>query len=76
MKVKRVLLIMLAALLLLGVIVTVVANVRVNRAAEGLCYSSTNAIPYRRVALLLGTTRLGRTGNPNPYFYNRIAACA
>lgn len=76
MKVKRILLITLATLLLLGVAVTVVANVRVNRATEGLCYSSTGDIPYRRVALLLGTTRLGRTGNPNPYFYNRIAACA
>ena len=76
MKFKRVLLITLATLFLLGVAVTVVANVRVDRAAEALCYDSADDIPYRRVALLLGTTKLDRYGNFNPYFYNRIAACA
>lgn len=76
MKIKRILLIALVSLLLFGVTVTVVANVRVNRSSGGRCYSTTDDIPYRRVALLLGTSRLGRKGNPNPYFYNRITACA
>ena len=76
MRIKRILLITLVSLLLFGVTVSIVANVLVNRSAEGLCYSSTDDMPYRRVALLLGTTRLGRTGKPNPYFNNRIAACA
>lgn len=76
MRIRRILLITLVSLLLSGAAVSIVANVLVNRSAEGLCYSSTDDMPYRRVALLLGTTRLGRTGNPNPYFYNRITACA
>ena len=76
MRIRRILLITLVSLLLSGAAVSIVANVLVNRSAEGLCYSSTDDMPYRRVALLLGTTRLGRTGNPNPYFNNRITACA
>lgn len=75
-KTRHIILLALAALVVLTAAVTVTANVRVSRAAKGLCYSSTDDLPYRPVALLLGTSRLGRKGNPNPYFDNRIEACA
>ena len=60
------------AFLAMGVII----NRSVDKTAEGLCYSSVEDIPYRRVGLLLGTSRLTRNGYENPYFYYRIAACA
>lgn len=60
------------AFLVMGVIV----NRSVDKMAEGRCYSSVEDVPYRRVGLLLGTSRLTRQGYENPYFYYRIDACA
>ena len=60
------------AFLVMGVIV----NRSVDKTAEGRCYSNVEDIPYRRVGLLLGTSRLKRNGHENPYFYYRIEACA
>ena len=73
---KRIVLLVLAVLAVAAIAVTIAANISVNRTAEGLCYNSTSKIPYHRVGLLLGTSRFGRRGNPNPYFDNRITACA
>ena len=47
----------------------------VNTAADKL-YDDVTTIPYRRVGLLLGTSPKGRTGQPNPFYTNRIEACA
>lgn len=66
-----------AAVLLAGFVVMGVAvNRSVGNEADGRCYSTVDKIPFRRVALLLGTTRLTRHGYENPYFYYRTDACA
>ncbi|WP_290091234.1 ElyC/SanA/YdcF family protein, partial [uncultured Duncaniella sp.] len=62
----------LAAFLLLIVAFTVYANVMVEKAANERVYTSVDAIPYNRVALLLGTNPLNKWGRPNSYFTNRI----
>ena len=62
----------LAAFMLLVIIFTVYANVKVERAAEGKIYTSVDSIPHNKVALLLGTNPLNKWGRPNSYFTNRI----
>lgn len=62
----------LVAFLLLVIIFTVYANVKVERAAEGKIYTSVDYIPHNKVALLLGTNPLNKWGRPNSYFTNRI----
>jgi len=52
----------------------VLANVLVTQFAEGALYSDAGDVPYNEVGLLLGTSRYLGTGQPNPYFDNRIAA--
>ena len=39
-------------------------------------YDDVAAIPYKRFGVLLGTNPKGRRGNPNPFYINRIEACA
>ena len=55
---------------------TVYANMAVEKAAAGRLYDNPDDIPHCRVALLLGTSPVGRTGGPNTYFTNRIATAA
>ncbi|WP_303026891.1 ElyC/SanA/YdcF family protein [Duncaniella muris] len=62
----------LVAFLLLVIIFTVYANVKVERAAEGKIYTSVDSVPHNKVALLLGTNPLNKWGRPNSYFTNRI----
>lgn len=61
-----------AAIICLAAVVF--ANLSISRFAEGGLYSDTVAIPYNEVGLLLGTSRYLGTGQPNPYFDNRISA--
>lgn len=62
----------LVAFLLLVIIFTVFANVKVERAAAGKSYTSVDSVPHNKVALLLGTNPLNKWGRPNSYFTNRI----
>ena len=62
----------LVAFLLLVIIFTVFANVKVERAAAGKIYTSVGSVPHNKVALLLGTNPLNKWGRPNSYFTNRI----
>lgn len=62
----------LVAFLLLVIIFTVFANVKVERAAAGKIYTSVDSVPHNKVALLLGTNPLNKWGRPNSYFTNRI----
>lgn len=39
-------------------------------------YTSIYDIPYNHVGVVLGTSKSLKTGQPNPYFYNRIDAAA
>ena len=62
----------LVAFLLLVIIFTVFANVKVERAAAGKIYTSVDSVPHNKVALLLGSNPLNKWGRPNSYFTNRI----
>ena len=59
-------------LLLVGIVIA--ANISVSHWSRGRCYTDTHQLPSGRVALLLGTSRLGRYGGANPYFIYRIEA--
>ncbi len=58
--------------LLVIIIFTVSANVKVEKAAEGKIYTAVDSVPHNKVALLLGTNPLNKWGRPNLYFTNRI----
>lgn len=62
----------LVAFLLLVIILTIYANVKVEKAAAGKIYTSVDSVPHNKVALLLGTNPLNKWGRPNSYFTNRI----
>lgn len=53
-----------------------VASLLVVRAARGRTYSDIDAIPARRVGLVLGCSRFVADGRRNSFFDNRIAAAA
>lgn len=55
---------------------TVYANVAVEKATAGRIYDSPDDIPHSKVALLLGTSPMTRSGGTNTYFTNRIATAA
>ena len=72
---KRLLYILLALLVVLttGIIGS---NRAVVNTAKDRMYDDVSAIPFNRVGVLLGTNPKGRKGNPNPFYINRIEACA
>ncbi len=77
MKVKRIIYISLGSLttvILLAAIAIVWAYQTVENAAEGQIYTDTSTIPHNKAGLLLGTSKTVRSGRPNQYFQNRIAA--
>ncbi len=65
--------ILLGSLVLLAIFI---GEVRIDHYAADRLYSDVAQIPQNPVGLLLGTSAEGRSGNPNPYFTNRIAAAA
>ncbi len=52
------------------------ANTTIPSQASEWIYNDINALPENRVGLLLGTSQLLASGQPNPYFEHRIAAAA
>ena len=52
------------------------AHCLVASAGRGRIYNDVNAVPAREVGLVLGTSRLARSGRPNQYFRARIEAAA
>ncbi len=58
------------------VIVAIVwyANSVINNNTSKLVYDDTTKIPYNKVGLLLGTSKILNSGQPNQYFANRIIA--
>lgn len=56
--------------------VIIVCNLAVTNAAKGRLYTDSSKIPARPVALLLGTSPIGRSGRPNQFFLRRIDATA
>lgn len=65
-----------AATCLLYLVALVGSTILVQRATRGRTYSDVAAVPFRRVGLVLGTSRLLGDGRPNGFFDNRIAAAA
>lgn len=61
-------------ILILIIIMASIASHKVESASEKYVYSDTSVIPYNRVGLLLGTSKLLRSGKPNRYFTYRIDA--
>lgn len=55
-------------------VIIVVCNTLVDKAAEGKLYWSTKDVPYNKVGLLLGTTKYTAGGGINPYYQYRIEA--
>jgi len=74
MRKKRILLYCLLALIPICLIAIFLCNKIIRDTASGKLYSDTKSIPYNKVGLLLGTSKLGRTGYPNPYYDYRIEA--
>lgn len=66
----------LGAFILLGIAFSLYANIRVVKTAEDRMYSTVESVPYKKVALLLGTNPVNKWGRPNPYFTNRINTAA
>jgi len=65
-------------ILLLGVVISVVfvvcANYRIDKQTEKSVFGDIESIPENKVGLLLGTSKLLKSGQLNPYFINRIIA--
>ena len=72
---KRLVPILLALFVILTIGI-ICCNRAVIKTAEDKMYDDVSAIPYNRVGVLLGTNPKGRIGNPNPFYINRIEACA
>ena len=70
---KRILYICLA-LVAVVVLFVVACNLAVVKTADSRMYTDVTAVPKNRVGLLLGTNPIGRTGNPNTFYVNRIQA--
>ena len=70
---KRILYICLA-LVAVVVLFVVACNLAVVKTADSRMYTDVTAVPKNRVGLLLGTNPIGRTGNPNMFYVNRIQA--
>jgi len=68
----------LMGILLLGVVISVVfvvcANYRIDKQTEKSVFGDIESIPENKVGLLLGTSKLLKSGQLNPYFINRIIA--
>ena len=63
-------------LLLSAVAVVAICDRVVAGAADGACWEDATAIPHRRVALVLGTSRMLAPGRPNLLYRHRIDAAA
>lgn len=64
--------ILTGAILIFAVIVC--ANYAVRHTAKAFIYQNIDSIPQNKAGLLLGTSKLLRSGLPNQYFQNRIQA--
>lgn len=60
----------------LGVIAIVGCNLAVSNSAKGRLYDDVSQIPYRKVAVVLGTNPVVSSGNTNCYYDYRMKAAA
>lgn len=64
------------ALFIAGILFIFSANIWVYASTKDLTYDSIEATPVKDVALVLGTSPKLMTGEPNPYFHERIKLAA
>ncbi len=62
--------------LIFSLFALIYSNYSIISTAKNYNFSSLNAVPRNKVGLLLGTSKTGRGGQKNQYFYNRIDAAA
>ncbi len=74
MSKKKILFVSLSICIIAALITTYCCNKIIINNAKGKLFSDAQTIPYNKIGLLLGTSKLGRTGYPNPYYEYRIQA--
>ena len=72
---KKLLTVFIGVILIL-VIVVVICNSIIENSAKGKLYNNADSIPFNKVGLLLGTSRILENGFINPYYAYRIQATA
>lgn len=72
---KRLIWILLYGLLFI-LLITFLANYKINRSAKNLVYNDPALIPHNKVGLVLGTSKYLKSGQLNQYFANRMKAAA
>ena len=73
-KVKKILIVAFVAGLITSVMLVIFMNRRINKQTESSVFDCVEVIPENKVGLLLGTSKLLKSGSINPFFYNRIVA--
>ena len=56
------------------VLIVLFVNYKVVKNTENQVFTDAHAIPFNKCGLLLGTSKLLKSGKPNAYFFNRIHA--
>lgn len=62
------------AVAVISLLLILFANSRIEHKSAPYVYSKMEKLPFNKVGLLLGTSKYLRSGKPNRYFANRIAA--
>ncbi|MCX7985994.1 MAG: YdcF family protein [Bacteroidales bacterium] len=73
LKIKKIIWTVVLCLVCVGVIITYLYE-HTRCSTAKYIYSSLQKIPKNKAAIILGTSKYTKNKNPNPYFYNRIAA--
>jgi len=76
MRIRRYLLIAAGSIAIVAAGAILFAARHIERSATSAVTSELNALPHKRVGLVLGCRPVLRSGAPNGYFENRIAAAA
>jgi SanA protein len=64
----------IAFLFILVIVIITIANNKIDKSANGLVYNDLDQIPHNKVGLLLGTSKLLKSGQTSLFFTNRIKA--
>jgi SanA protein len=71
---SKIIFLIIITLIIFGTGILVLCNNIISSKTKKYIYINTNAIPYNKVGLLLGTSKFNQSGQPNLYFYYRIRA--
>ena len=73
---KRRLVISFLSLVIIGIVIIFICDFAIKNASKGKLYDNTAAIPFNKVAILLGTGKFLANGVENPYYSYRIDAAS